>query len=817
MLARHLGFRPGRRLTGLLQTTAIGVILAHPLGLTLAWAAPAATSQSSEYTFSVPAQGLTQALHSIVKQAGVPLSLNEALTNGKTAPSVQGKMTLTQALQTALQGSGLSASVTDSGVQITSASTRADVMLDKIAVIGNRSEQSLENSAAVVSVIDSTDWEDKGIHRMQELGKMEPGVTVTNDSKRSGAGGYNIRGIQDNRILMMVDGVKLPDLPGGVLLRGGGYTPYTRDMVDLDSLKKVEILRGPGSALYGSDAIGGVVAYTTKDPADYLHDGKDTYASAKVGFDSLDESWSETGTAAARAGEFSALASYTRRDGEDVKTDFKGRSPQDYNGNNMLGKLVYDHGADRIGLTGEVFQRKYDSDIYGERTTTYSDVDATDETRRSRISLQHTHDEPLGIFDKIDWKAYYTHLRRTEDRIRVRSAGGYEQYIQTSEQDIFGGDLQFNTKTDWGGVDNLLTYGLSADFTMTDRLREYSRWNASGALISNTTPEGNPTPSRFFPNTNTLQGGVFGQDEISLGALTLTPGLRYDYYRLKPDQDGYYSNNATTNQAKEVEESALSPKLGAVYKITPTYSVFGQYAHGFRAPPYDDANSGFRNSVAGGLIQYEFLPNPDLKAETSKGVEGGFRGKFDDGSSFQVSSFYNRYHNFIDMKTIAAPAIGTVGQYQAINVDKVVIYGAEGTGEWAFAPEWRLSGSLAYAEGENKETGAAIDSVAPLTMQVGLNYDASNALWGAGILAKHAFAHDQVSSPDYYTTKAYTTVDLNAYYSPVEWVTLRASVSNLLDERVISFSDVEKVSAANMTDAYVSAGRSFTLNATVEW
>ncbi|MFP3632523.1 TonB-dependent receptor, partial [Burkholderia sp. SIMBA_045] len=84
------------------------------------------------------------------------------------------------------------------------------------------------------------------------------------------------------------------------------------------------------------------------------------------------------------------------------------------------------------------------------------------------------------------------------------------------------------------------------------------------------------------------------------------------------------------------DKLALSPKFGATYDLTTEYALFGQYAHGFRAPPYDDANLGFSNPTYG----YEVLPNADLKPETSDGVEAGLRGKFSDGSSFQVSSFY---------------------------------------------------------------------------------------------------------------------------------------------------------------------------------
>ena len=83
--------------------------------------------------------------------------------------------------------------------------------------------------------------------------------------RRGGFTNYVIRGIGGNRVVIMSDGVRVPDFPGS----NAGAGNYTRDFVDLEIVKQVEIVRGPASALYGSDALGGVVAYTTKDPTDF--------------------------------------------------------------------------------------------------------------------------------------------------------------------------------------------------------------------------------------------------------------------------------------------------------------------------------------------------------------------------------------------------------------------------------------------------------------------------------------------------------------------------------------------------------------------
>ena len=88
----------------------------------------------------------------------------------------------------------------------------------------------------------------------------EPGVSVGGTGQRSGITGYNIRGIDGDRVLTQVDGVEIPNS-----FFNGPYANTQRNYVDPEIVKRVEILRGPASALYGSSAIGGAVSYFTLD------------------------------------------------------------------------------------------------------------------------------------------------------------------------------------------------------------------------------------------------------------------------------------------------------------------------------------------------------------------------------------------------------------------------------------------------------------------------------------------------------------------------------------------------------------------------
>ena len=182
-------------------------------------------------------------------------------------------------------------------VPVTAAEPPASVLrLDPVTVTATRGERPVDEVPGTVSVITDSEIDRRLVSDPRDLLRYEPGVSIGSDPTRSGLTNYTIRGIGGNRVLVQVDGARLPDFPAT-------SPTFNRDYVDLDTVKRVEIVRGPASSLYGSDAIGGVVAYITKDPADYLTEfGRDVFVSAKAGYDGADNSLATTATVAGRAG-----------------------------------------------------------------------------------------------------------------------------------------------------------------------------------------------------------------------------------------------------------------------------------------------------------------------------------------------------------------------------------------------------------------------------------------------------------------------------------------------------------------------------------
>src|SRR5687767_13980010 len=147
--------------------------------------------------------------------------------------------------------------------------------IDLVTITATRTVTPLSEAPATVSVITAELIEKQLAHDIKDLIRFEPGVAVRSSparftaalasTGRDGNSGFNIRGLEGNRVLIQVDGVRTPDA-----YSFGAQSVGRGDYVDLDILKAVEIVWGPSSALYGSDGLAGSVSFMTKDPADVL-------------------------------------------------------------------------------------------------------------------------------------------------------------------------------------------------------------------------------------------------------------------------------------------------------------------------------------------------------------------------------------------------------------------------------------------------------------------------------------------------------------------------------------------------------------------
>lgn len=705
---------------------------------------------------------------------------------------------------------------------------------DRIVVTATRTERALVDVPNTVDVIDRQRMDDTLTRDLRDLFRYEPGITVGSGFGRFGLGDIRIRGLGGNRVRIQTDGIAVAD---AFLI--GSFSNANRNFVDTDTLKRVEVVRGPTSALYGSDALGGVVSFVTKDPSDYLKDGKDAYVGFRLGYQGQSDGLSGSATTAFGGERWSGLVAVSHRQGREVDNqgddDSLGAArtapnPQSTDGRILLAKLVFAPSAtQRVRLTVEGNEDATDTDVLTSRGfqpltgATTSSLLGDDHQTRARISLEHELDAVDTVWaDRLDWQVYRQDSETTQRTVELRrtAAGRPERRARefNFDQRVVGVQANAHKSFDTGSLRHTLSYGLDVARTDTRQKRDGRVTNLLTG-VSSPTVSPDVFPVRDFPISETTNAALYVQDEIVFAndRLRLIPALRVDRYELRPDIDTIFAEDNPGVAAADYDKTNVSPKLGAVWHFAHAWSLFGGYARGFRSPPYSDVNVGFTNLQFG----YTAIANPDLKPETSDGFELGVRMVGERGYA-SLTAYDNRYQDFIESNRFVGINAAGLQVFQSQNVADARIHGVElkagvQLGGVSDALDgWSLRGAAAYARGENRSEGVPLDSVDPLTATLGLGYESDR--WGAELAGRFVAGKDRVSDASLYAQSGSGVLDVFAHWQFAPGATVNAGMFNLADRTYTEAGNVPLVVATSGTlDRYTSPGRNLSVSLAVEW
>ncbi|MFI7803237.1 hemin receptor precursor [Pseudomonas sp. DD1] len=833
---------------------AAAILLAGSPVLTATAAEPAARSHAN-YTFSIEQQSLVSALNAFTAVTGWQIGLPAELGQGVSSPGARGSLTPEKALDRLLVGTNLNyRKLGNNNIVLEKRTAGSAITLQQMTISATRQEQAVDSVPSTVTVHEREELDRQNVNTIRELVRYEPGVSVGGAGTRSGNSGYNIRGIDGDRILTQVDGVEVPDN-----FFNGPYAKTRRNYVDPEIVKRVEIIRGPASAMYGSSAIGGAVSYFTLDPDDIIKPGQDVGARLKTGYSSADESWLTSGTVAGRVQDFDGLLHLSQRNGHEMESHNgnnatglarTGANPEDVRTTNVLAKLGWNYGEDnRLGLTYEKYKDDRDINqksavggifLEGQGTNMYRDRRGNDTITRERFGLENKFSLDSPIADHIKTSLNYQIAKTDQATSEIYQAGRRvlrtRDTLYEEKQWVF--DAQLDKAFVIGDTDHLLTYGT----TIKQQKVTGSREGAATCLAvgAGCTAIGAPSPTPAdsvkkasdFPDPTINSYALFAQDQISWNDWTFLPSLRYDYIQLKPKLTEAFLNTTDPDRKYPHDDSnktwhRFSPKLGVTYALTEQYTWFGQYAEGFRTPSAKALYGRFENLGEGYVVE----PNSNLKPETSKSYETGIRGNFDSGN-FDVAVFYNKYRDFIDEDNAALSPTGTI--FQPGNIKRATIKGMEVKGRLnldAFgAPQGLYSkGAIAYAHGRNDETGQPLNSVNPLKGVFGLGYDQDT--YGALVSWTLVKKQNRVDSATFFTptgikangpfkTPGFGIVDLTGFYKVTDELTVNGGLYNLTDKKYWNWDDVRSydgVGEAGVTspaslDRLTQPGRNFAIN-----
>lgn len=725
------------------------------------------------------------------------------------------------------------AAAADSAAPDSAAADAGQTDLSAITVTATRTPLTLLEAPATVTVFDAETIADRMVIDIRDLVRFEPGVSVRRAPSRFGAAqgttgrdgnaGFNIRGLEGNRVLVLVDGVRVPDgFEFGAQAAGRG------DYVDLGLVKSVEILRGPASALYGSDGLAGVVSFVTSDPEDLL-DGGDFGLLARGGYASANQEWNGTGIASARAGAFSAMAAVTIRRGHELDNQGTNDSPdsrrtrpnpQDTRTDSVLGKLVYDiGGGHRLRLTAEHLEDAVDTEVLSgiapvaALPTSVIGLTAEDRIRRTRASLDWRY-EGSGLVEAAQVTGHWQQAENSQASFEDRRTAADRSRINSFDNRVWGvaGDVTLGFAT--GAAEHRLVTGVDVTFTRQEGLRD-------GTVP--TPPDVFPT--RAFPATDFTLAGLFVGDEIRLadGRLILFPALRFDHYSLRPQDDQLLPGFEEARSSG----SRVSPKLGATWLVSDGVSLVANYAQGFKAPLPSQVNQFFEN-LTSPFFAYTTLQNPDLKPETSESIEGGIR--ISDGPvQAALTAFAGQYRNFISQEQVGGQ--GTVAnplQFQFINLAKVEISGVEA--RFAVSPieGVTIDGAMAWARGrvDRGTTRVPLITIDPLKFVAGVGYRAPDNRFGGQLIAtigsqKERRETEGLCTPACLVPDGYAILDATAFVRLNDRFTLRAGLFNLLDAAYTDWADIrglaDTVANRAVADAWTQPGRNLSVSLTARF
>ncbi len=703
---------------------------------------------------------------------------------------------------------------------------------DTVTVSATLNPARLKDTPGTVSVIDAETITRRQIENVADLIRFEPGIYIETNLTRVGLNGFNIRGIGGNRVMTQVDGVETSEQ--------FDFGPFNvhQFTLDLDTLKTAEIVRSSGSSLYGSDALGGVVSFFTKDPADYLVRRQPLHLGAKTSFDGRGDEGTGNivlagGRPRAQASLFVSYASGHEIDNSgDVDTESATRTapnPQDRQSIQALGKAVFTLGNGNVlrsvldladnDIETQAFASRGVT-VTGPISTNVADITSDDTMRRRRLSVDHTLLDRGGL-SQWSWNLYAqtSDTGQVVDEFRITTGAGPAQTINRSgtlefDQDGYGGAVQGRKALAPRGQAMLLTFGGSYKHNAFDMIRDRVDVNAAtGAVVPVTNLI---LPSKYFPKSDVAEAGSYLQAEMRLGRLTLVPGVRYDHFNLDADQSDPVFVASLSPTAMDFSADATSGKVGAAVNVSSAVTVHAQYAGGFRAPPYSAVNSGFTN-LAGG---YTSIPNTDLDAETSDNIEFGVRSATGP-VSVAVTGFMNYYDNFILQVQRGVNPTTRLLEFQYQNVSKVEIRGVEFQGEARLTDDLRLRASYAIIRGNDVSNAddVPLNSIAPDQGAFGLLYSAPSSRWGSEVIVRAARGQSQETAGDgFFAPEAYGVADVLGWIALGRDVTLRGGVLNLTDQKYFEWPNVCGRSATDPTiDRYSSPGVSALVSVSYGW
>ena len=705
--------------------------------------------------------------------------------------------------------------------------------LNDIVVTATQYEKTAFDTPVPVTIINKEEIDKISPSNIGELLKNVPGIEIHHDST-PGISKARIRGLSANRVAILIDGKRwnshVSSLTGGVSL----------NEVDVNQIEKIEILHGPGTVLYGSGAIGGVINIITKKPPNSTE--KYFSAGAVTRYSSVNNMKSARTEIEFGARGFNAIIGASQKKAEDTDTPKGKLKHSNYEDTSLdiAGKyLITDKQSACFSVTsfrGKISTPKTTmentpmefKDIWGDLDIPMlnSDVDCIfdiPKVDRDAFNLDYKIKKPFSWLNSFN-----IGIHGQKERMEYTNSTIIMPDIMPGKINVtLNGELNTDTYSVQARGLSTFNYGFSQTLTFGGEFSK-DKVDAPGIIDTSVSIMGITLPGQILqPSIDSLVDlglnlppqftklhteevlvdgdyeniGFYIQDEIQiLKNLYLSLGGRFDYFKAM--------DNLTS---EEYTDEAVTGGIGLLYSLTDFINLAGSVSLGFRAPSLEERF--YYGAVPGGTL---LKGNPDIESEKSINYEAGIKinhSKFSGG----ITGFYNKIDDYILMTMSDESTVATFN-----NKGEVEIYGIEGSLDYQISRKWSAFSSLSYARGEDKTGKDPLEGMPPLKTILGLKYEKYNLtkkgrFW-AEIYAK--FFADQNRVPDEWTdnqkVSAFQVYDFRmgvtiASTKVFKNISLTFAVENFTDTTYESFP---MICMYGWDDSLIQPGRNFliTLN-----
>ena len=634
---------------------------------------------------------------------------------------------------------------------------------------------------------------------------------------QQGGGSPMIRGFSTNRLLYSVDGVRM----NTAIFRSGNL----QNVISLDafSTASTEVLFGPGSIMYGSDAIGGVMSFTTLQTK-FSNNNKilvkgsalGRYSSAnneKTGHFDVNIGWKK----------WSILSSLTYTDYDDLKMGTNGpeeylrtyyveridsidvikenenplkQVPTAYSQINFMQKLSF--------KPNDVWQ--FDYGFHFSETSNYGRYDRHIRTRGGLPrSAKWDYGPQKWMMNHL--KVSYDKRNLVFDKMNISLA---HQFFQESRI-----DRNFNKPTQENTLEKVFAYSANIDFVKEISPKHKTFYgfefvnnvvHSEGEAKDITTGEKQIAASRY-PTASWATAAAYLNYQFKLNKNWLFQGgLRYSHFFIEADFTNNLAFYPLPEETIKVNNGAVTGSLGAIFSPGEKTILRANFSTGFRAPNIDDMGKIF-DSEPGSVV----VPNADLKPEYVYNGELGYTQIIKDAVKLDFAIYYTHLENALvrrDFSLNGQDSIiydGELSQVQAIqNAAKANVYGMQLAIEIKFPKGFALNGVYNYQRGtEELDNGAISRSrhAAPMFGAAHLNYKYKGlfldlyTVYSGGVSFEnlpegeksknHIYAIDNNGNP---YAPAWATLNFKAQYQIIKYLGVSAGIENILDSRYKTYS-----------------------------